>query len=491
MRALIIDLNNFSRFPTISVGLLAAILRSADVEVSLLSPLARGVKGYVRVPRETRWNLMKDRLRYWSAVTQFPLVRRLRRLVAERFNPGGSADREIIVRHAIEMLEDKPDVVLVSAYTMYEDICKDVATACRARGIPVIVGGNYFSLPQIVEQWLGIDGVSAVYGGEPEAELVGLLEDLVRGVDVSGYRGVSVPGRSPAPVMPPLQDLDELPFADYSDFPWNRYPNRIVPIMTGRGCGWGKCRFCSDVITSAGRTFRTRSLENVIAELRWQHQRHNTSLFVFLDLKLNSDLGLWRGLIERFPSAVPSAFWTASVHVDMRRDHGLFRRDLLAAKQAGLVRITTGLETASPRLLSKMAKGCDPDRTGQFIRDASECGMSVRLTAMIGYPGEEPEDIHETTAYLVRHARWVERVALNQFQLKPGTDLDLKSSSRSDYLPKVNRGALDAGKAVIDFTNTAHASIEYRRAVYKLMGVVNQINRRELASGARIFEGVM
>jgi len=434
---------------------------------------------------------MRDRLRYWSAVTRFPLVQRLRRLAAKQFNPGGRADREAIVRHATEMLEQQPDVVLISAYTMYEDICKEVASACRVRGIPAIVGGNYFSLPQIIERWLRIDGVSAVYGGEPETELVGLLADLVKGVDVSGYRGVSVPGRSAVPPMPPLRDLDSLPFADYSDFPWDRYPSRIVPIMTGRGCGWGKCRFCSDVITSAGRTFRTRSLENVIAELHFQHQRYCTSSFVFLDLKLNSDLGLWRGLIERFPSAVPSASWTASVHVDMRRDHGLFKQDLLAARRAGLVRITTGLETASERLLSKMAKGSDPGRTGQFIRDASESGISVRLTAMLGYPGEEPGDIDQTTDYLHGHLRWIERVALNHFQLKPGTDLDNRSLTRAGYLPNISRGPLDVSKAVVDFTNTAHASKDYRRAVYRLMAIVNQINRRELAASARVFEGVM
>jgi hypothetical protein len=55
MRALVIDLNNFSRYPTLPVGLLVAVLRSSGIEVDVLSPLARGVQGYPRLTRATPW----------------------------------------------------------------------------------------------------------------------------------------------------------------------------------------------------------------------------------------------------------------------------------------------------------------------------------------------------------------------------------------------------------------------------------------------------
>ncbi|WP_339067243.1 hypothetical protein [Teredinibacter turnerae] len=38
MKALIVDLNNFSRYPSLSVGYLSAILKAADIEVETLSP---------------------------------------------------------------------------------------------------------------------------------------------------------------------------------------------------------------------------------------------------------------------------------------------------------------------------------------------------------------------------------------------------------------------------------------------------------------------
>lgn len=491
MRALVIDLNNFSRYPTLPVGLIVAVLRQHGIEVDVLSPLARGVQGYPRLSRAKPFGLLFDRLGYWSAITRSEWVRRLRRRVARALQPVAPEHRDAVLTYAREMLSRRPDVVLISAYTMHEDTCAALAQLCQDHRVPVLVGGNYFVAGEIVERWLRFDGVSAVFGGEPEIVLPNLISDLVAGRDLRRYAGVSLPGASASPPAPPLVGLDRLPFPDYRDFPWDRYPNRIVPIMTGRGCEWGKCRFCGDVITSAGRTYRTRSLQNVLDEIRTQRERHATSLFVFLDLKLNSNVALWRGLIERFPEVAPGAAWTASVHVDSRGDNGLLREDLINAQKAGLVRVTTGLETASQPLLKQMAKGTIPDRVAAFVRDASDAGISVRMTAMLGYPGEVADDVDATNRFLSENQQWIERLMLNRFALMPGTDADRRSLERPETLPGLHRGALDPLGAVIDHSNPMWASRDHRRAAYRLLETVHRINRKPLSAQAREFEGVM
>jgi len=357
--------------------------------------------------------------------------------------------------------------------------------------VPLLVGGSYLVAAPIVERWLRIDGITGIFSGEPECDLTALVHAAARGDDLSRFAGVSVPGGRPVTPAPPLTALDRLPFADYSDFPWAKYPNRIVPIMTGRGCEWGRCRFCADVVTAAGRTFRSRSLANVLDEIRHQSARHATSLFVFLDLKLNSDLDLWRGMLSELPAIVPHAAWTASVHVDSRADHGLSRTDLLAARRAGLARITTGLETASRRLLKTMAKGTSPERTREFIHDAANAGISVRLTTIIGYPGEEPADVDATAEFLAQNAAAIERVMINRFSLMLGTDAERRSLARPQSLPGLRRESVDLANAVVRHTNPAWSGREHRRAVYRLMRVVHRINRKPLTARAQEFEGVM
>lgn len=490
MRVLVIDLNNFSRYPTLPVGLIVAVLRQAGMDVRVLSPLARGIQGYPRLARARRWELLLDRVKYWSAVTPSRTVRELRRRIAVAFGPTDSSSRRAIVEYTRDMLQPGTDAVLLSTYTMHEKTCDDIAALCRERGIPLLVGGPYFSARPIVERWAVKPGVTAVVSGEPEGFLPALVEDLVAGRDLTRYSGIGTAGNFGGPA-PPLRDLVALPFADYSDFPWARYPNRIVPIMTARGCEWARCRFCADVRTAAGRTFRSRSLENVLEEICVQRARHDASLFVFLDLKLNSDVGLWRGLAERLPAVAPGIRWTASVHVDARSDNGLTRDDLRQAARAGLARVTTGLESASESLRKRMAKGTSLERTAAYLRDATEAGISVRLTTILGYPGEEPADVEQTARFLTEHARWIERVMLNRYTLMLDTDDDRRFRTDRQSTTPIRPGAVDPLTGAVEHENAMLGTRAHRRAAYRLMAAVHEINRRPLGPRAQDFEGVM
>ena len=101
----------------------------------------------------------------------------------------------------------------------------------------------------------------------------------------------------------------------------------------GRGCGWGVCHFCSDVTSSAGRTYRSRSPDNVLGELAEHHRRHGASRFVFTDLKLNSNLEMWRSIIAGMQGAAPGGQWIGAVHVGMEADNAADAREQRAASE--------------------------------------------------------------------------------------------------------------------------------------------------------------
>lgn len=46
---------------------------------------------------------------------------------------------------------------MISTYLMYRDVCERVCTLCKQLGIPVVIGGPYFSQPEIIEDWARID----------------------------------------------------------------------------------------------------------------------------------------------------------------------------------------------------------------------------------------------------------------------------------------------------------------------------------------------
>ena len=170
-------------------------------------------------------------------------------------------------------------------------------------------------------------GISAVFAGEAELVIVDLVDALMHGRPVHDHQGVSV-HRTTATThctraAEALAPLEALPVPDFSDFPWARYPHRIVPLMATRGCAWGHCTFCSDVISASGRGFRSRSVEHVLHEVEEQSKRCATRDFIFLDIKLNSDVTLWRGIIDGIQEHVPGARWIGTVHVDSTGDNGL------------------------------------------------------------------------------------------------------------------------------------------------------------------------
>ena len=51
LRVLIADLHNFARYPTVAVGYLAGVLRSAGIDVEVFSPFSHGVTGVTPVAK--------------------------------------------------------------------------------------------------------------------------------------------------------------------------------------------------------------------------------------------------------------------------------------------------------------------------------------------------------------------------------------------------------------------------------------------------------
>lgn len=488
MKVALVDLNNFSRYPTLSIGYFVAILREKGVDVEVCSPLNFGVHGYPRTVRQSYWQRFSEFLNYYMAVSNSGLINALRNKLKSWFRPGGNRDREIITQAVENLVEKGPNVLLISAYTMYREVCGQIADICKEKDIPLVVGGSGFYSSEMCAEWLSLPGVTALYSGEPEMHLSDLVCALASGDAIEQIPGVITRSGSFEPAKP-LIELDRVPFPDFSDFPWKNYPNRIVPIMTGRGCEWGHCTFCSDVKTTSGRTYRSRVLEKVLSEIGLQQQRYDSDLFVFLDLKLNSNLELWKGLPGGLQRLSKPIKWTASVHVDSREENGLSYRELKRAADSGLVRMTCGLESASRSVLSHMAKGVKLDRMSDFIRNAHKAGISVRITCMIGYPNETADDVHKTAKFLRDHREYIERVTYNRFANMPATPIEKKLRESGREYPHIKLQELDTYNGVVPYENKRMNTPSFLKAAYHLISEVNAINRKPLLEKAVAFEG--
>jgi radical SAM superfamily enzyme YgiQ (UPF0313 family) len=382
------------------------------------------------------------------------------------------------------------DIVLVSTYLMYYPVCVEIGRLCEKAGVPLLVGGAYNAETEVAQSWLDIPGLHALVAGEVELELADMVRVAVEGGDLLQFKGVWLPdGRGGA--RPPLTQLDMVPFPDYSDFPWDKYPHRIVPLISGRGCGWGVCTFCSDVTSAMGRTYRSRSSENLLDEVELQSRKHDTSLFVFTDLKLNSDLSMWNAITSRLRERVDSPRWIGAVHVGSKQPNGLDLESLKRAKESGAVRLTTGIESGSQRVLDEFAKGTDLSITSQFLHNAATTGISVRATMIHGAPGETAEDVDASAEFLNSHKDIIDRVKLSRFSIMMGPVIQRRFDAKPSRYPTIIAGDRDPQMKILDHQMTNAYSLEYFLATQRLLHVVHLINRKKLPNAATAFEGVM
>jgi anaerobic magnesium-protoporphyrin IX monomethyl ester cyclase len=486
-RVLIVDLNNFATFPTLTVGVLVSALRQEGHEVQVLCPLAHDVPAAERERQENWFDHFKQRLH----LTETPWLRIPRNLARTVREGWVERPHPTVLREVERALERGPDIILLSAYFQHFNSVKEIGERALKKRIPVLLGGAMFNNSEAAAVWRTIPGLAAVVGAESDLAISSLVEAVCNGESLARFPGLTLPNGQSTTPAPPLRQLDDVPMPDFTDFPWDRYRVRIVPLMTGRGCQWDRCHFCSDVFTVNGRTFRTRSIENVLLEMQEQARRHATTSFLFHDLKLNSYPDMIRGIASKVQSYVNGAEWIGTVHVDLRKDNGLSRRDLFSAVSGGMRRINFGLESGSQVLLDRMDKGTSVAGNSEFIRDAYEAGLSIRCSMFKGYPGETADDMEKTASFLENHATFIDRIRFSDFSLLAETPIykiingdevevtgfkvtkNLKAKARSNYIYK----------------RTDQSA--YSKALTKVLGIVHDINRRPIRSAARQFDGVM
>lgn len=492
---LLVDLNNFARYPTLPIGYLASVLRRAHHPVQVFAPLMVGVQGVVREARPHGFSLAMAKLNHQAATSGRPWIRQWRdRAAARRLSGIHQHEAQVLSSFTARLDDARPHVVLISTYLMYRQLCEAICSLCAQRGIPVAIGGPYFTQPEVVEDWIGVPGLAALIAGEVELKLADIVRTLAERGDASVHEGVIVAGDDGRPrgrVAAPLRELDAVPYPDYSDFPWSAYPNRIVPLITGRGCGWGVCTFCSDVTSTAGRSFRSRSTDNVLGELAFHRERHGASRFVFTDLKLNSHLPMWRSLIAGMQDAAPGARWIGAVHAGTEDDNGLSEADLREAARSGCTRLTTGLETGSQRMADAMKKGTSLESISAFLHGAAAAGISSRCTMVLGHPGETPDDVHASADFLARHRKVIERVSLNRLAVITGTTLHHTLQRKPHKFAGFRIVAERPAMAQVEHEHDMLGTRAHRQAVMRLLTEVHRINTRELSPHAREFEGVM
>ncbi len=314
-----------------------------------------------------------------------------------------------------EIKKAKPDVVGFSVWNFYDKpavttaIKKVMQRVKRELGLKVIIGGPGTLTRTARRDIMEIFSPDFIAHHEGEHALIDILNMIESGrykelpnVSTKAYDGETKP----------IENIDLLATPDFSQYDLDSFflPMRVLPLMTSRGCPWGRCAFCSHHAIYSG--YREHSAERVAEIIEHYKKRYKTEMIMLHDETLTAERV--RGLIDTLPEAYYYSYaYPRGFHIDI----------LKKMYEKGFRVLVWGVESGCQPVLNNMQKGTTVAEIEQILHDSQSVGITNVAFIMFGFPGETREQALETVAFLEKNAPYIERHAATPFRLEEGSPI--------------------------------------------------------------------
>ena len=191
-----------------------------------------------------------------------------------------------------------------------------------------------------------------------------------------------------------IENLDDIPLPDRDAFNWRKYPQ--WSIITSRGCPYS-CIYCSSTSFWKNK-IRFRSAENVFQELILLKEKYEIDRFYFLDDTFGSNVENTQKLLNLMIESSYKYKWACLTRGDV-----VNKELLLLFKRAGCIEIHYGLESSNENTQKTIKKKLSMKKLSQAITWTKELDIPVKLSVIIGLPGESKEDVIETINFTLQH----------------------------------------------------------------------------------------
>ncbi|MES2776325.1 MAG: radical SAM protein [Bacteroidota bacterium] len=312
------------------------------------------------------------------------------------------SSKEIFYKY---LLEKRPPILAIYINLMTKinvlEIIRFVRSNNELAGTKIILGGP--DVRYNAENLLG-RGADFLVIGEGEETFYELSQSLTHHTPYEKIPGIAYPlpgggihineGRTLR------KDLDELPvpnrkkidFKPYLDT-WKQYHgNSAMTVSTMRGCPYS-CHWCSRGVY--GKSYRRRSAESVVAEIKHLQETYNPDNLWFVD----DVFTISHKWLQSFVDALKAAGIKPAYECITRADR-LNAEVIQLLKESGCFRVWIGAESGSQKIIDLMDRRVDVQMVQQMIQMTQHAGIQAGTFIMVGYPGETEDDIKETLRHL-------------------------------------------------------------------------------------------
>lgn len=229
-----------------------------------------------------------------------------------------------------------------------------------------------------------------------------------------------------------IQDLDKLPFADFSDFYHREYGRKTLPISTSRGCIY-RCAFCSEA--PIWERYRNRSAKNIYNEIAYQLKRSpEIENFFFNDSLINGNIRALNELADLIITNKLKIIWGGQGRIRAEMNTQFLKK----LKKAGFSYVSYGLESGSQYILDKMQKKLYLETAEAVIRNTHKAGIRTTVNVIVGFPTETEKEVLETADFIKRNIRFMDSVYFHSLVVMPGSLLWEKKEDFKIHIPEIN-----------------------------------------------------
>ena len=270
--------------------------------------------------------------------------------------------------------------------------------------VMIVFGGANYDGEMGLEYFRAFPFIDYVVVGEGEGVFPELVRYLLGGTSGAVPNGVAY-REGTAPVFTPnhalFSDFAKTGPPDYDDYyrllgelgETAQGLDRILLYEGSRGCWWGEkhhCTFCG--LNAQSMKFRAKSSEQVAREMAYLSSRYDTARFRLVDNII--DMKYVENLFGRF----------AADHCDLdlfiETKSNLKKSQIRMLAVGGVKCMQPGLESLSANQLQAMDKGVTPMQNIICLKWSFYYHVTVSWNILLGFPGETNEDYRRQIALL-------------------------------------------------------------------------------------------
>ncbi len=318
----------------------------------------------------------------------------------------------------------QPDLIgLTSTTPFFHNAAKFAHMAKERFNVPIMMGGTHVSICR-EKTFDDCNVLDYLVIGECETTFPKFITNFADGNRFPNVPGIIMRNNGKTIYhgdVHPLSDLDKCPLPARHLLQNSKYVlgslkglKQYTTFQFSRGCPYS-CVFCAADLH--GKSFRQRSVENVIEELEIVVNKFGTKHIYFVDDVLTLNKKYIYSLCDEIEKHNLHFTFEGSTRADLW-DEALVKR----LKECGLIRISFGLETADLKIREIIKKNVPLESYIEANKLSNRLGIETTNSVIIGLPGETIDSIKRTVDFLCK-ARDLLHITLNIAIPYPGTEL--------------------------------------------------------------------